>query len=357
MRGFQVTLMLGCCWLASCSPPEPPEPGVRVGTSLLTREPFATIGKAWVARIQVAQLDSEPGPEVAVFGNGLHIVDPMTGELKTKVETAIGYDHSVVKVGDAGDFLIMAGGGGYAAVGLMAADGSLLWSYEGGSRVRVNCMAAGDLDGDGSPEFYVGTNRGLHRLDEKGKKVWGRAADTIVWEVTVLDPTDSSRPLVVARTHDKHLQFWDSEGNLVRTVPQVQGLDLQACQWPAPGHLVLIYPHAVCILDDSGNTVFKYALEEQTPDKTIFSVRAVPVRLSARQEPYLAILVKFQARFRRAMLCVFSPERILVYSEVVGPTTGLCAMPGRSGSSDVEVLLVGDGPDVYRYRLSQQPQR
>jgi hypothetical protein len=41
-------------------------------------------------------------------------------------------------------------------------------------------------------------------------------------------------------------------------------------------------------------------------------------------------------------LCIFSPEKEIVYQELLNITTGLLAV--KLPSSDREILLVGDGP-------------
>jgi hypothetical protein len=53
--------------------------------------------------------------------------------------------------------------------------------------------------------------------------------------------------------------------------------------------------------------------------------------------------------YDRSILCIFSPDKKLVYKEVLHRTRGLTAIPVDNSTS--EILLVGDGAGkVYSYQ-------
>ena len=81
---------------------------------------------------------------------------------------------------------IVAGGGGFSDVGLMDEGGKLVWKYRPDpDDLAPYDMVAGDLNNDGSPEFYAGTYEGLHILDKDGKLVKIVGIPDIIDEVAI----------------------------------------------------------------------------------------------------------------------------------------------------------------------------
>jgi len=78
-------------------------------------------------------------------------------------------------------------------------------------------------------------------------------------------------------------------------------------------------------------------------------MRGTAVRFNGSESAHLAVLTKFNAPSRRSMLSVFSPQGQLIYQELLDRSRGICA--ARDSDGDGEVLLVGNGPAVYSYRL------
>lgn len=88
------------------------------------------------------------------------------------------------------------GGHGWSDASLYGKDGHLLWAY--GGMPGVDDMAAGDLDGDGQPEFVVGFNGagGLRCLDDTAHEQWRKMGGNI-WHVEIVDMDGDGKPEII----------------------------------------------------------------------------------------------------------------------------------------------------------------
>lgn len=99
---------------------------------------------------------------------------------------------------------------------LMDSNGNRTWSYSGGDS-GVDDMAAGDINGDGLPEFVVGFNGGggLHLLDHNGHKVWSKP-DGNVWHIEIVDVDGDGHQKIVHSNAGGYITIRNENGEILK---------------------------------------------------------------------------------------------------------------------------------------------
>src|SRR6185295_3356852 len=105
------------------------------------------------------------------------------------------------------------GGGGWQTGAFIGEDGARLWQPD--ALQGMDDLAAGDVDGDGVPEFVVGYNGdgGIHLHDAAGKRRW-REDDGNVWHVEVVDTDGDGRCEIVHSNAGGDLTVRDASGKV-----------------------------------------------------------------------------------------------------------------------------------------------
>ena len=330
----------------------PPKTEVIVGESSLSKALFYQAEMTKINYITQGVLDIQPGTEIGICGfNSMHIVDPDSGSLKSKINwTSRVAGPEVIYTDKEGYFMIM-GSSIASDVGLMDYRGNPLWIYKPEPRVSLYNMDSGDLDKNGELEFYVATYKGLHQLNASGKKQWNKGG--WVYDVNIFDPGDNKVPLAVTHCQDGHVQFRNYEGDLIREIkPKIkiyeQILGMELVEWASQWFIITSVPallsSSICVLDLDGNVILRDKVV-----RSMYDLRTTTVKLYEDKDPYLAVVVRFAHSYDRSMLCIYSPDRKLFYKEIIKSTTGLLAK--KKPGSKCETLLIGDGPGkVYEYR-------
>ena len=349
-RQYFLSLILIIIVLAfvSCTSPKPPKKEIIKGENLLKKTLFYQADMSEITYIAQGPLDEQQGLDIGICSfEGMYIVDPSNGSLKSKVEFSRRWGIEAIHIDKDGDFKITLYDHN-GTVGLLGVNGRPLWMYKFGEKERVNGIASGDLDRNGELEFYVATHDGLYQLNTSGKILW-KKSDT-AYDVTIFNPGGKEDPLVVARCPHSifrgihYLQFRNYRGELIKEVkPKVDIIGIEFVQWPQDWHIVT-RNNNFYVLDLEGNIFLKDEI-----GFAIFDHRATTVRFFEEQSPYLAVVGRLSATFHRSILCIYSPDKKVFYKEIIGTTTGLLAK--KSPQSKCETLLVGDGPGkVYEYK-------
>jgi len=335
--------------------------GVRVGEGVLTKSLLLSGSfPHGIMAIQVGYFDRKPDKEIAVLGqmNGV-IIDAKTRQIKKRLsfKQSLELRPEIATVKTDGSLEIVRCGGGFGDVGLVNEMGEFIWKYK---QVGTSPqMVAGDLDEDGELEFYVTDLDGLHRLDYQGREVWKTPGDK--WEVdaVIYTPDRDGSSLVVTRGTDGNFRFRDSSGRLVREVtPEAKSYGLEIVRWVDHYYLLTYSGSSIILTDFEGRLFFQYELHKawgrpslriQVMD--IYDIRGVPVKFESDKQPYLAVLTDFRAATGKAMLSVFSPEKQLIYQEIINSSRGISVLPNPDGS---ESLLVGDGgKNIWIYEMAK----
>jgi hypothetical protein len=182
----------------------------------------------------------------------------------------------------------------------------------------MNDLAAGDIDGDGMPEFVVGYNGGggVRLLDSEGKLLWHEADGN------------------------------DRGGKVLRRTSFGLGLlggyvsDFSLVRWP-PSRIGLLNS------DDGSTTVLDFDHKARATLVTANSSsldEAYGAVARFGSEDYLVLAI-VQGQWERSQLFVFDMKGVMGYREVVSGECGAVAAP------ETDAFLFGCGTRVLRYAV------
>lgn len=245
---------------------------------------------------------------------------------------------------------IILRGGGFGGVGIVDSDGRHMWSKSGSfaQPFTANSMAGGDLDQDGTFEFYVAARSGLYRLDCQGAEVWRHThSNDIYWHVEVYDQVSGIDPEVVSYLQSSegkgYLEVRDPNGLLLRRIGPLNIRRFRILKWSTPEwryHILTYVGKTILVLDPAGHIVFDHKISWLRDGG--FGVEGTLVKLSDDCPALVAVLTGTRAGLRRSIFSLFSLNGSLVYQEILGYSRGLLAIRLTSDAKG-ESLLVGDG--------------
>jgi len=284
-------------------------------------------GSAW---FQATDADGAPGDEIAVIENGgIDILDGVTFEKRERIP--LGGDgrlwtwtSQLVRLD--GRPVIVQTGGGFSDTEVRGTDGTLLWSYRPDPELAPSALRSGDLDGDGVPEFYATTHRGVFRLDPQGAEVWRRPAT--VHGILDLGPATAGEPaLVVANAADGLMLLWDESGKGGNAIKAPgDSAPLGFVDFPERRGVVTA-GDALHVIGIDGKTVFTRPVEEG------MSVRsALSVRTTATAPAWLAVVTGTSSDIGRARLLVLDAGGGVLYDELFGKAPAIFKTKAADGA-------------------------
>ena len=356
-----------------CSVPH----GVRVGDGFLSKQlffesPSPHEAGAWMVT-DIAPVALGRNDQISVafgFMGEVALVQSSTGRIHSVLKTK-GIAPVPIDLAGDGKPEVFCRGGGFSPVMLLEETGAVRWSFSGsysGSLVATGGASA-DLDDDGSPEFYLTTNKGLRCVNSDGETLWVERSDCHYYHVEIFSPSPPLERQIVAsgrgpRHHQGFIEFRNSTGGLLKRISLKRGpVSFDLVSWPEernPLRIVRATGSAlwelsrgkILVKDSDYDDHFTYNLPLGL-DAGGLRAKATLLHLSDNEKPYLAILVFYKPTVGHSLLNLFTLGGELVYQEVLPPTRGLLAI--RLPGGDGEGLLVGDGPGrvaIYKREAS-----
>ena len=207
----------------------------------------------------------------------------------------------------------------------------------------VEGVRAGDIDGDGRPEFAVfyRYGGGILLVDEQGQTRWTFSADSID-HLEMADVRGNGRQEILF--HDRTFKILDAEGRVAaETDIATESSQFALVAWPAPAgrpNLVLTEENQIRIVDLDGHEIRRL---EAPGCRGFGDLAAVPVRFRAGAPAFLAVRKDLHPDL--AVLYVYDSEGRRVHQDVEvvlgSADPALAAVP--AGATGTEHLLVGSG--------------
>ncbi|MAE28136.1 MAG: hypothetical protein CMJ87_04005 [Planctomycetes bacterium] len=229
-------------------------------------------------------------------------------------------------------------GGGWSSVDLLDPGGTTLWTRPGpAGTASANCLASGDLDGDGQVEFVIGYNGagGLELVDQNGRTLWRRRA-TNVFSAAIADlDGNGARELVHSSGH-QGLLVRDAGGALLWSMPKHDG-HFTLLKWPALGAGQLLGTvrrgRHLEILDHRGEPLYACTL----PANGHSLSQALPMGSN------LLLTRTLHATGKRSELLILSAAGDLLHHSLVSTSKVTVALPNDQATS----FLVGAGTSLW----------
>ncbi len=220
--------------------------GIRVGDGFLSKQIFFESPSPRGTRsgmiTDISWVDPGRNDQLSVafgFRSEIALVESSTGRIHS-VLTTQGPDPVPIDLARDGRPEVFCRGGGFSPVMLVEETGAVRWSFSGDySRPLVAVMGTfADLDVDGSPEFYVATNKGLRCIDSAGETLWVERSDCHYYHVDLFTPSPPLERQIVAsgrgpRHRQGFIEFRNGDGSLLKRISLKYGpIDFDLVSWP-----------------------------------------------------------------------------------------------------------------------------
>lgn len=335
-------------------------PGIRLGEEGLAQRTFVDVsGPSPVTDIREADFFADGATLIGVASRNGAVFVNERGEVIREVRFDCDADHVDILPGwDGTPYAFLNRGSWAVTPSLIGADGKEVWRYVVKSNADpfpagVDDMAAGDLDGDGTPEFVVGFNgqHGVHLLDADGNRMW-RSACANVWHVEATSATGDGQRRIVHSDASGMLTVRDVTGAVVTAfAPGSYASFFSLARWPGDATrdvVVMAADERVHVVGLDGVAV----ADLRAPAcSRLGEARATTVRFGGEIGTCFAVLVDKEA-WGRAVLYVYAESRELVFMRVFSaPCASIATHEDPETGSDC--LLVGATGQVIAFRAQR----
>ena len=342
-------------------PAELRESRVILGANLLRKEIFyqgSGIGE--ISQILTGWPADRENADLMVAGNkGVKFLD-LRGQAVKGIRFSAPFFSAiqVVQLDKGGNFGFLTRDESWSGPVLLFDDrGHEIWSY--GSRVfsGADDSVAGDIDGDGRPEFAVAVQVKIHLINRDGREIWS-SHDLNIWHLEVLPAYGGEQGKILHSNAGGELIVQDPQGHeTARYLPGHYVGHFAITRWSAetrPTHILA--PDEITsttdprhreffVLDSRGNMVSHF---ESSIGALLSELEGTSVFFFPDGSYYA--LLQFYGPARRSILSVFDEKSRLVYQEVLDENCGaVTSAPGESSES----LLVGCEDKIFDYSLSK----
>ena len=294
--------------------------------------------------------DETSGKEFVIFDtNGLTTLAQMTYDIKHKVNfklsPCVGCIHMHPKlIPDRHGGLLVA-----TSNGVSDGTGKLLWKWQTEEFTRIIPIR----QASSSPRFFTYQYQDHVQL---------RQTDgTILWRdelpVTQIGGYDISEShalmFAVSRTKTSNeLTIYNPDGTHRRKIQlPAWASKVEQVDWPTKGHFLVGSGATWGIIDPNGSIFLKKKITD-TSFSPYHGPNGTAVKLSAAEEPYLAVMSHGSSGFPRSVLLIVNPKGHIVWQEEIRRIRSMIAAPRKGFNSDV--LFVGSLDGILEYKLSAQ---
>lgn len=336
---FLIPLLLCSCNAFLADNPEKYAVGKRIEKNVFLIDKTMS---TYAVNIVKGELDAFPGEDIGIFSQTMLYIVNFDGRIKSKIdlEWKEGILDPRISIKRPGDFEIVVCDG--SPFGVLDKNGKVLWTYR--KDVSANGMALGDLNNDGKNEYFIATDE-LLCLDNNGNVLWKKTGYYSCVDFVMLNAT----PCIVTANHSGKVQFWDSNGNIIRQwQSKTKLLEIHSINWMGTTYILTFSPDDIILMDLNGKEILRYRVPDSPT--AIFRINGCTVSFADNYE-YMAVVVRYASYTGKSMLCIFSPAKKLIYREMLEFTTGICN--AKIEPFVDEILLVGDGAGkINRYSLN-----
>jgi hypothetical protein len=353
--------LVGCTPHKHELPAELRESRVLLGSNWVDKKVFYRgNGMGEVSQILMGWPADREGADLMVAGNkGVQFLD-LGGHMIKAINFSERFFSpvQVVQLDESGNFGFLTRDESWSGpVLLFDKQGQEIWSY--GSRFfsGADDSVAGDIDGDGRPEFAVAHTPKIHLINRDGREIW-TSHDLNIWHLELLPASAGEPGKILHSNAGGELVIQDSQGREMgkylpgRYVGQFAitrwGTEKRATHILAPNEIASKTDprrREFFVLDSYGEIVTHF----ESPRGALLShLAGTPVSFSDNNS-YYALLQSYRPA-HRSMLSLFDERSHLAYQEILGENcVAVASAPGKSH----EALLVGCEDKIFSYSSSQ----
>jgi hypothetical protein len=235
--------------------------------------------------------------------------------------------------------------------------GREIWSY--GSRFfsGADDSVAGDIDGDGRPEFAVAAQFKIHLINRDGREIWS-SHDLNIWHLELLPASGGEPGKILHSNAGGELVVQDPKGHeIAKYLPGRYVGHFSITRWGSetqPTHILA--PNETTsetdprrreffVLDSRGKIMSHF----ESPLGALLSDLEGTSVFFLDNNSYYALLQSYRPA-HRSMLSLFDEKSQLVYQEVLDENCGAVASALVESN---ESLLVGCEDKIFDYSLSK----
>lgn len=342
-------------------PAELKEPRVLLGSNWLSKETFYEgKGIGEISQILTGWPADREDADLMVAGDkGVQFLDLKGHTVKAiQFSTAFFGPIQVLKLDKSGNFGFLTRDESWSGPVLLFDDRGLeIWSY--GSRFfsGADDSVAGDIDGDGRPEFAVARQYKLHLINRDGREIWS-SHDLNIWHLELLPASGGELGKILHSNAGGELVVQDPQGHeIAKYLPGRYVSHFSITRWGSetqPTHILA--PNESTSNPDSRHREFfvldshgKIVAHFESPLGALLSDLVGTSVFFPDNDPYYALLQSYRPA-GRSMLSLFDAKSQLLYQEVLGENCeALASAPGESAES----LLVGCEDKIFAYSMSK----
>jgi hypothetical protein len=228
---------------------------------------------------------------------------------------------------------------------LLDSSGKTLWKFPIANEEAIYDVAAGDLDGDGLPEFVTATDSGLNRIDRTGRKIWHKPASTSM-ELEIVDTNGDGIGELIEANDEPQVILRDATGEPLRNLMNLgdaYAFTLVKHENPArPPQLLVAGDERITLksLDD------EKVIHLPAPACVSYYVAfGTHIQFEADRKPTFAVMTT--ALEGESTLYLYDADQKLIFQEtMIGHFATIAAVAKPGGG---QRLLIGGDRTVWEY--------